>query len=72
MTYFIPYRKTSNAPHMVKLFFKDIVRLHGMPSFIVSEWDSKFLATFWTTLWQRFDTSLKYSSTTYPQIDGQT
>ena len=69
MTYFIPYRE--DAPHMVKLFFQEIVRLHGVPSFIVSGQDNKFLAIFWTTLWQRFDTSLKYSNTAQPQTDEQ-
>ena len=46
--------------------------LHGVSNFIVSNQDSKFLANFWTILWRRFSTSLKYSRTTHPQINGQT
>ena len=57
---------------MIKLFFQKIKRLYGMPSSIISNWDSKFLATLWTTSWQRSDTSLKYSSTAHLQIVGQT
>ena len=72
MAHFIPYRKTSDTPYVVELFFKEIVRLHDMSSFIISDRDSKFLATFWTTLWRRFDTSLKYSNMAHSQTYEQT
>jgi len=34
---------------MVKLFFKEIVRLHGLPTTIMSDRDVKFVIYFWKT-----------------------
>lgn len=48
----------------MKLFSKEIVKLHGLPVTIVSDWDVKFVSYFWKTV--------KFSSAFHLQTDGQT
>ena len=50
MLHFIHCKKTTNAVYVAQLFFREIYRLHGLPSSIVYDIDTRFLSHFWRSL----------------------
>ena len=72
MAHFIPTRTTVTAPQAADLYWREVVRYHGIPSAIVSDRDSRFTSNFWQALWKMMGTGLSMSTSYHPQTDGQT
>jgi hypothetical protein len=67
----VPSKSTDTAANIAREFFDSTVRLHGLPSVIVSDRDTKFTSHFWRTLFERYGTKLALSTYYHPQTDGQ-
>jgi len=62
MAHFVPCHKTYDPSNVASLFLKEVVRLHGLPTTIVSDHDVKFISYFWKTLWAKLGTELAFSN----------
>ena len=72
MAHFIPLKKPATAEYLAEKFKKAYWRLHGLPSDIVSDRDSRFTSTFWQSLLTLLGIRPRMSTSFHPQTDGQT
>ena len=70
--HFVPSKTKDTASDVARCFFDNVFRLHGMPTTIVSDRDSKFTSRFWKELHRLMDVKLAMSTAFHPQTDGQT
>ncbi|QRV72049.1 Transposon Tf2-1 polyprotein [Ceratobasidium sp. AG-Ba] len=72
MVHLIPTQTTITAQDAAILLLREVVRLHGLPDTIVSDRDSKFIATMWQELHRLLGVKLLMSTAFHPQTDGST
>ena len=65
-THFIPVKKTHKASTIANIYMKEVIKLHGILKYIMSERDAKFTSNFWKGLFEGFGTSLNMSTTYHP------
>jgi len=57
---------------LAQAYLEEIVRIHGVPSTIVSDQDTKFQSGFWQKLQEAFGMLLHFSTAFHPAADRQT
>lgn len=72
MAHLVPVHTTMTARNLSVVYMREIVRLHGLPSSIVSDRDSKFTSKWWRELHRILDARLLMSTSFHPQTDGLT
>jgi hypothetical protein len=72
MCILMPCTKQVTAEQTAQLFFQNVWVHFGLPKSIISDRDSQFVGSFWSSLWALMDTKLKKSTAFHPQTDGQT
>jgi transposase InsO family protein len=72
MAHFIPLKEPATAENLAKVFVREIWRLHGLPSDIVSDRDSRFTSNFWQGVLTRLGIRPRMSTSFRQQTDSQT
>jgi hypothetical protein len=72
MTHFLPIQNGTGVEEVVRLFVDRIYCLHGLPKSFVSDRNSKFIASFWRSVFDILETKLDMSFTRHSETDGQT
>ncbi|XP_072093104.1 transposon Tf2-1 polyprotein isoform X4 [Arachis hypogaea] len=69
--HFLPIQISCTMEELARMYIKEIVRLHGVPSTIISDRDPRFTSRFWGAFQRAFGTQLSLSTAYHPQTDGQ-
>ena len=70
MAIMVACKKNIIAEAIAKLFFERVWVHFGIPQSIISNRDSRFLNTFWSSLCSMLDTKFTKSTTFHSQTDG--
>ncbi len=71
MAHFFPVQDSINSPEVARFFLNGVIKLHGVPSKIITDRDSCFVGHFWTALMKNLKVTQALSTSFHPQTDRQ-
>ncbi len=72
MCHYIPCRSDMTARDLAEVITREVIRLDGVPSAIISDRASLFTSRLWANLIYSFRIERRLSTAFHPQTDGQT
>jgi len=72
MAHFIGLWDNMTTKHFTDTFLREVWKLHGLPTDIISDMDVKFCGEFWESLFKMPEVKRRMSTADHPQTDGQT
>jgi hypothetical protein len=72
MEILVPCKKSITTKATTKIFFTHVWVHFGLPKTIIFDCGSRFLSTFWSSLWSMMDTNITKSTAFHPDTDRQT
>ena len=72
MAHLIRLSEKGTAKEVAYTFLREVWKLHGLPTEIISDMDAKFSEEFWELLCKSLNIRRKMSTAYHPQTDGQT
>jgi len=72
MAHFIGVNENTTAEDVAESFSREVWKLDGRPTEIISDMDAKFSREFWESLCKSLDIKRKKSTVYHPQTDALT
>ena len=70
MVHLIPCKKTTTAGEAARLYWQQVVKLHGVPRAIHTDRGAQFIGRWWREIWTLLGTKLRFGTAYHPQSQG--